>query len=187
MRPGPLTMPYDDEVFDMTSIGMVALVAIVAVVLIVMNLAPGAQTQLPDSTLDQPLGRAIDYNTAVSPIKQQFNIDDFDFNYDNRLDFDDYDDVLAGKITCNKDCDLDGDGKLTRLDRDLLDSLIVSLHDYNKNGVLDRRDPVFLREIMLGNEQCTQNKICDLDGDGFVSKTDLTYFAALLFMHDLQR
>lgn len=173
-------MRYDQEVFDMTSIGVVAIVAIVAVSLIVFSIG---EVESPISLPEQPVGNAVDYGNVRVPVKAEFSREAFDFNHDGMLDIYDFEDVLTGRAACDG-CDLNADGYIDGRDKELFISLLRRVYDYNNNQKLDREDPLYLREILLGNRQCDSNHICDIDGDGFVSSRDLTKFTSLIYNYD---
>jgi len=176
-------MEQDEEKYDMTSVGVVAVVSIVCVVLMALNLAPGEAAASPPS--QDMTGKAVDYATSQVPAGGQFDIRPFDLNGDGKLDYYDYQDVLAGKVDCvKKQCDLDGDGLIDAQDARAFNLLVRRLYDYNNNGRLDRDDPKFLKEVLLGNAQCDANHVCDLDGDGFVGKADITLYTSLLYNYD---
>ncbi len=170
------------EAYDMTSVGVVAVVAIVCVLLIVLNLAPGSATAAPDASA---AGRAVSYGDAAVPITAQFDFSAFDFNGDGRLDYYDYEDVLAGRVDCQaKDCDLNDDGLVDGQDQALFDALVRRLYDYDGDGKLTRDDPLVLRRILLSGTGFDGDHVYDLDGDGLLTSHDLSLYTSLLYNYD---
>ncbi len=177
-------MQVDQESRMTLSTGVVGLVAIIAVVLMVVELTPGAIEPVTVSA-PQNVGRAVDYGADCVPVGQQFNYASFDFNQDNMLNFYDYMDVLSGAADCNAmDCDLNDDGFIDSLDQELFNLLVVRVYDYNHNRIIDRDDPLFLRDVLYGDAHCTGDYVCDLNGDGLVCSDDLTIFTSLIYNYD---
>jgi len=170
---------------DLLSLGIVGTVAVVCVVIIVLNLGGLPATAFPEKSGVSLTGRVVDYRTSAVGVGTQFDVALMDLNQDGRLDFYDYLDVLSGKADCQTvQCDLDRDGSVNAQDQILFNNFVRRLYDYNNDAVLDRTDAQFLKEILLGNERCSENHVCDVDGDGAVSSKDLTAYTSLLYNFD---
>ncbi len=172
---------------QVVSLMVVGTVAIVAVVLMALGLStPDSGVAAQPSLSSNLAGSAVDYATASVPVGTEFNYAWLDFNGDGKLDYYDFQDVLAGKVDCQKmRCDLNGDGVVDARDQQAFDNLVRRLYDYDNDGKLTRNDPLFLKQIMLGNAHCDANHICDLNGDGLVNSEDITLYTALLYNYDL--
>jgi hypothetical protein len=176
--------PFDKPEYDLVSLGVVAVVGIIAVVLMVINLVP-VQSAPTDALTGNSVRKASSYEQAHVPVDEQFNVALFDFNRDGRLDLYDYADVLAGRVDCQAQaCDLNADGRLDAVDLSLFTQLLRRLYDYNNDGVVDRNDPIFLRDIMLGNAKCDKDHVCDLNSDGFVSSEDLALYTSFVYNYE---
>ena len=69
-------------------------------------------------------------------------------------------------------------------DRVAFNLLVVSVYDYDNDGVLTRDDPRYLVMVLAGDTQCSRNYVCDLDNDGFVCDEDLALYTSLVYNYD---
>ncbi len=176
----------DARSYDAVSVGVTGIVAIIAVTMIVTNLSPPVTPEeAPVGPRETLIGRSASLETARVPVRKEFAKEAFDFNEDGVLDLYDYQDVILNRVDCERhSCDLNQDGLIDGEDQRLFQLLLTRLYDYNNNQRLDRQDPLFLREVILGNRACNENHVCDVNGDGSVSKEDITIYTALLFNYD---
>lgn len=182
-------MAKNQTQYDLTAITLLAIVAIVAVVIMVIGLPPSEaadQPSLPEQKTIATAGAAFEYGEEEVLVGDQFDISAIDMNQDGILDFYDVLDIFSGAVNCNEvDCDFNDDGYLDAADAESLTGMIIRLYDYDGNGILERDDPRFLLEVMLGNAQCNENFVCDINGDGLVSSQDVTLYTELLYNYDL--
>jgi hypothetical protein len=76
-------------------------------------------------------------------------------------------------------CDLDEDGEITWADmaelihliREALYQQYLEMGDLNQDGVLDRKDMIFLREHLY--QPLSECEACDLNGDGEITRRDM--------------
>ncbi len=174
------------------AIGAVAIIAILGVTFMVIGLAPGSETAPPypaplvgDALTGQVVSAPAD-TIAVRDPAITIDLSRFDYNGDGLLDFYDYQDILAGRVDCNaQDCDLNDDRLVDARDKALFDAVIVRLYDYNCDGVLTREDARLLNEYLRGAPS-PHDVLCDVDGDGLLTRADLTRYTALLYNYDLR-
>ena len=179
-------MKLDNDTHDVLSVSVVAVVAIVCVALIVLNLAPGvvaAERVLAAHATAS--GKAVDYDTTCRPVGTQFDYAWLDFNDDGRLDYYDYQDVLDGTVDClDHQCDLTQDGAIDNQDLVAFNRLVTELYDYDGDGEHTRRDPLFLRTVLYGDDACDADHVCDLTGDGLVCNDDLAAYTSFVYNYD---
>lgn len=129
---------------------------------------------------------AVDFNT-------------YNINRDNIIDEQDMTLLLqavGGLAICpsNVSCDINGDGKLSTTDLIMMRRFIINRYDYDGDVALTDADVKILLSVVGGaaGSSCPADKVCDINGDGKLSTTDLTrlqkmvkYFTATVY--DLNR
>lgn len=103
----------------------------------------------------------------------------FDLNNDGKVDSADSDyviNLLTAHQPCptGKACNLSGGDPTVVSSSDSGRFVDYVLKDLNGDGFVDQRDVDRLNQVALGNVSCSLGKKCDIDGDGAVTKYDVS-------------
>jgi len=161
------------------AIATTGIVAVFSIILLAMATIPSTSST---SSINAISGDVVLTNFQEVIVKQ-YDITPYDYNMDGFLEFNDFNNIMDGRVAClkGKICDINQDGYLDKADEKIFDSVVRSLYDYDRNGRLDKEDLKQLLLVMNDKAEQKDYYVYDLNHDGKIDKTDVSLLTGIIY------
>lgn len=161
------------------AIAVTGIIAIFSIILMSIATIPSSSSITGDVIAEHQETKNFKSFDEIIP----YQIDDFDYNMDGLLEYDDFNDLIEGKLACvkGKHCDLDEDGYLDKRDQVIFDSIVRKIYDYNNDFKLNQKDIEIFMKVMNEEVSAQDYYVYDLNYDGELNNIDLDLLTRIIY------